>query len=303
VRAAALNHRDWDVVHGHYDPAMVLPRVPLSDGAGEVVDVGPEVTRFQPGDRVTTMMTRDWISGPLTPERFVAQLGTRLDGVLQEYVLLPEHAFVRMPSHLDFAQAATLPIAGLTAWSAITEAGVKAGDTVLIQGTGGVAMFALQLAKCAGARVIATTSREERGSALAAIGADVVLAAQPPETVQAAVLRATSGRGVDVVVELGGASNLSRSLELLRPGGSISVVGLLGMGAPIADFTLSMLQKNAHLRGIVTGSRDRYEELVRVMESQRLVPLVDRTFSFHEHRAALTYLGAGHHMGKVVIAF
>ena len=302
IRAASLNHRDWDVLHGYYDPAMSLPRVPLSDGAGEVVEVGPDVTRFRVGDRVTTMMTTDWISDPYTPERFAAQLGTRLDGVLRELVMLPERAFVRCPSNFDFVQASTLPVAGLSAYSALSEAGLKLGDSVLVQGTGGVSLFALQLAKQAGAFVIASTTREANAPTLHALGADRVIVARDGSQTVEAILAASAGRGVDIVVDVVGASGFAQHLEVLRAGGCIAAVGLLGMGAAVADFSMSLLRKRARLIGIATGSRDRYEALVRVLEMQPLQPVVDRVFEFAEHREALAHLGSGAHVGKVVIA-
>lgn len=301
VHAVSLNFRDLAVVRGHYNPGISLPLVPGSDGAGEVVAVGPDVTRFKVGDRVTTMMTRDWISGRATPEGMAKQLGTTLDGVLQDHVMLPERAFVTMPKSFSYEQAATLPIAALTAWTSLQEGEIKHGDTVLVQGTGGVSLFALQLAKARGARVVATTSREARISRLRELGADEVFLSSDPNWGER-VFKWTGGRGVDLVVDIGGPSNFAQSINALRVGGFVSAVGFLGGSQAIADFSFPLLLKNIGIRGIQVGSRLDYEALVRALDAAPIAPVIDRVFALREARAALEYMASGNHVGKVVIS-
>ncbi|NVD99109.1 NAD(P)-dependent alcohol dehydrogenase [Massilia sp. BJB1822] len=302
VRAVSLNYRDHMVTSGMYGiPAEALPLVPVSDGAGEVVAVGAAVTRFKVGDRVTSMMTRDFISGELTPERQAAQNGGPLDGMLQEYAVLPEHALVAFPSHLSYEEAATLPIAALTAWNALTEGGAAPGRTVLLQGTGGVSLAALQLAKLFGARVIITTSKEERRARLLELGADVVLNYKTSPDLAGEILAATDGRGVDMVIEVTGLSGMQTSLSVLRLGGYIGFVGLLaGMGdAP--DFTLPLLFKNARIRGVLTGSRDMYEDMLRAIGQHQLKPIVGEVFALADFQRAFERYQSSAVFGKVVI--
>lgn len=300
MHAVSLNFRDLAVVRGHYNPGISLPLVPASDGAGEVVAVGPEVTRFKVGDRVTTMMTRDWISGRATPEVLAKQLGTTLDGVLQDYVMLPERAFVTMPRAFSYEQAATLPIAALTAWTSLQEGEIKHGDTVLVQGTGGVSLFALQLAKARGARVVATTSREARIARLRELGADEVFVSTDSSWGER-VHKWTGGRGVDLVVDIGGPTNFAQSISALRVGGFLAAVGFLGHGA-IADFSFPLLLKNIGIRGIQVGSRLDYEALVRALDAAPVNPVIDRVFALRDVRAALEHMASGNHVGKVVIS-
>lgn len=302
VRAASINFRDRLIIGGQYGiPADALPLVPLSDGAGEVVEVGRLVSQLHVGDRVTTMMTRDWDGGALTPMRFAAQNGGPLDGVLQEFVVLHERAVVPFPPHLSYEEASTLPIAAVTAWSALTEGGVGPDKTVLILGTGNVSLFGLQLAKAAGARVIATTSREDRIPSLMTAGADIALNYQTHPDWPNAVVEATEGRGADIVIEVAGLQNIDKSLAALRHGGYVGVVGFLaGLGAP-PDFTFSLLYKNARLRGVITGSRDTYEDMNRVLTNHRIRPVIDKVFDFADFREALAHYDSGRAFGKVVV--
>lgn len=302
VRAVSLNYRDQMVVSGMYGiPAATLPLVPLSDGAGEVVAVGAAVTRFKVGDRVTSMMTRDFISGELTEERKAAQNGGPLDGLLQEYAVLPEQALVAFPSHLSYEEAATLPIAALTAWNALIDGGAGPGRTVLLQGTGGVSLAALQLAKLFGARVIITTSKEERRARLLELGADVVLNYRTSPNLAADILAATDGRGVDMVIEVTGLSGMQTSLSVVRVGGYIGFVGLLAGLGEAADFTLPLLFKNARIRGVLTGNRDMYEDMLRAIAQHQMKPLVGAVFALADFQQAFARYRSSEVFGKVVI--
>jgi NADPH:quinone reductase-like Zn-dependent oxidoreductase len=303
IRAASLNFRDHLVISGLYGIGQdALPFVPVSDGAGEVIAVGDDVRSLVVGDRVTTMMTRDWIAGALTPERHAAQNGGPLDGALTEIVTLPERALVRFPDDLEFAEAATLPIAALTAWNALHEGGLAPGQTMLAIGSGGVSLFALQLAKAFGARAIVTTGQpERRGAQLHALGADAVIDYRD-ENWPEAVVAANGGAGVDLVVECGGLQTLGGSLHALRQGGFIAFVGMVaGLGRDVADFTLPLLLKNARLRGMITGNRDSYEALLRAMTVHRLRPVIDRRFPLEQFRDAFAHLREGRPFGKIVI--
>jgi len=247
MQAASLNYRDLQVVRGDY-PQLQLPLIPVSDGAGEVVAVGSEVRRFRVGDRVCPCYLRDWISGPLTPETVARRLGGSVDGVLAEYVCVPEHAAVRIPEHLTAMEAATLPIAGVTAWHALFVLGrIQPGQTVVVQGTGGVSTFALQLALAAGAHVIATSSSDDKLCRLRSLGEFEVVNRAKSDW-PAEVLRLTNGLGADHVIDVGGGTNLSRSIAATKLGGNISVIGYLE--SPHAEIDIT-----AALRRMVTSRR------------------------------------------------
>jgi NADPH:quinone reductase-like Zn-dependent oxidoreductase len=299
VRAAALNYRDLRVVDGTYAPDQPLPLVPVSDGAGEVVALGAGVTRVQVGDRVAGAFAQRWIAGE-PPSSLIggSTLGAPRDGVLAEHVVLDEDGTVRIPDHLDWAEAATLPIAGVTAWNAL--AGVVPGATVVVQGTGGVAVFAVQLAKAAGARVIVTSRSDDKLERVRALGADDLVNSERTPAWHQRVLALTGGAGADIVVEIGGAS-LDRSVDALRAGGRIALIGLLG-GATAALPVIPALVKRARIHGIQVGSRDDFEALNRAVAHHRLRPVIDRTVPFDQAPAAFRALAEARHVGKIVIA-
>ncbi len=301
LRAAALNYRDLLMVRGQYDPRQALPLIPGSDGAGEVLSVGQGVERVRPGDRVCPIFAQRWISGRPTRERLRSTLGGPLDGTFAERMLLDAEGVVRLPEHLTYEEAATLPCAGVTAWNAlVTHGGVVAGQTVLVQGTGGVSIFALQLATTLGARVIVTSKSDEKLERARALGAWQTLNYRTTPEWGRAARALTAGEGVDLVVEVGGAGTFEQSVAALRFGGRIALVGSLAGGqAPLNLVPLFMRQ--IRVQGVFVGSRQDFEELNRVVEAHRLRPPVGRVFPLHEARAALEQLAAGDHFGKVAL--
>ncbi len=306
MRAASLNYRDLLVVKGSYSGSNqpAAPIVPLSDGAGEVVALGAGVSRVQIGDRVAGAFMPGWIAGEFTQEKAASALGGgSVDGVLAEYVLLHEEAVVPVPAHLSDEEAATLPCAAVTAWYSLFVGGsLKAGETVLLLGTGGVSLFALQFAKSAGARVILTSSSDEKRARARRLGADETINYRAAPDWDDRVLEMTGGRGVDYVVEAGGAGTLNKSLRAVRWGGQISLMGVLtGFAAEVN--TAAILSKNIRVQGVYVGSREMFEGMNRAIAQTHLRPVIDRVFPFAEARQALDYLQSGQHFGKVVIRF
>lgn len=305
MKAASINYRDFLMVQGGYGSRSgPLPLIPLSDGVGVVEAVGEGVERVQIGDRVCPNFFQSWLSGPPSAEGFAAPLGGPLPGVMQELMLLPAEGVVRAPAHLTDAQAATLNCAGLTAWSAvIVQADVKPGDVVLVQGTGGVSMFALQFAKLRGAQVIATSSSDAKLAKARALGADwTVNYRKTPEWGKRA-RELTGGRGVDLVVEVGGAGTLRESVRATRIGGAIALIGVLS-GAS-TDFNLAhVVMQNIRLQGVTVGSREMFEDMARAIAAHRLEPAVDgRVFPWTALREALEALPLGLHFGKTCLMF
>jgi NADPH:quinone reductase-like Zn-dependent oxidoreductase len=301
IHAVSLNYRDLLVATGAYDPRIKLPLIPLSDGAGDVAAVGDGVTRLKAGDRVANLFMVKWREGELTPEKAASAVGAANDGMLAEYVVLPEQAWVRVPDHLTFEQAATLPCAAVTAWNALmTRDPVKPGDTVLVQGTGGVSLFALQFARLAGARVITTSSSDEKLGRARKMGATDGINYRTTPDWEAPVREATGGRGVDHIVEVGGAGTLPKSLKAVRTGGMISLIGNLTGGAGTVN-PLPLLMKGVTLRGIFVGSGAMFVAMNQAIAWHRLEPVVDRVFPFDQVRAALEHLKTGSHFGKVVL--
>ena len=301
VRAVSLNYRDLQVVKGQYDPKMPLPRIPFSDGAGEVVAVGENVTRFEAGDRVAGIFMQEWVEGGVTPEKAASALGGRIDGMLQEYAVLNESGLVRIPEYLFYEEAATLPCAAVTAWNAlVTQGGLSAGETVLLQGTGGVSIFALQFAGMFGARAIVTSSSDEKLEKAYSLGAsDGINYRETPEWDEK-VLELTGGRGVDYVVEVGGPGTLNKSLSAVRMGGYVAMIGVLtGGGGEIT--TASILRKSIRIQGIYVGSRAMFEAMNRAISLHGLKPVVDRVFDFEEAPDALRHMESGAHFGKICI--
>jgi NADPH:quinone reductase-like Zn-dependent oxidoreductase len=302
LRAAALNYRDHAILTGKYRYDLDHDTIPCSDGAGEVVTVGSAVTRFQPGDRVIPTFFQIWIDG--VPPKNRAALGAPLDGTLAEFVSLDEDGWVRMPSSLSFEQAATLPCAGPTAWNALMRAGtpIKPGDTVLCLGTGGVSMFALQFARAAGARVIVTSSSDEKIERARKLGASDGVNYQRHPDWEKEVLRLTGGRGVDCVIENGGIGTLARSFECVGWGGKVALIGVLAGREGNAN-PHDLMFKSASLHGIGVGSRASLEQLMQAIEVNRIQPVIDRVFSFDQVPDAFALQASGSYFGKIVIKF
>jgi NADPH:quinone reductase-like Zn-dependent oxidoreductase len=303
MRAASLNYRDIMTVNGTYNPRQPLPLVPCSDGVGEVDKVGEGVSLVREGDRVATLFSQGWMGGRPTIERLRATLGGPIDGTLSELMVLPETGVIGVPEHLSDEAAATLPCAALTAWSALVEVGnVAAGDTVLVQGTGGVSIFALQFSQLLGARVIVTSSRDDKLERARKLGAWQTINYREDASWGKTARSMTGGDGVDLIVEVGGAETLEQTLRAISTGGTVAVIGVLS-GAAAALNIASILMQNVTLQGILVGSKERFERMNRAVAHHRLEPVVDRIFPFAETVEAFAHMAAGRHFGKVCIAF
>ena len=302
VRHVSLNYRDLVVAGGGYGSQIKAPLVPLSDGAGEVAAVGAAVAGLRPGDRVMTCFFPNWIAGRPSAEKLRGSLGGPLDGAAREYLCLPESGLCKVPDGVALDDAATLPCAGVTAWNALAVlSSTGPADTVLVQGTGGVALFVLQFAKLMGARVIATTSSEEKQQRLKALGADFTLDyTREPEWGKAA--RAfTAGRGVDHVIEVGGAGTLQQSLRAVGAGGTVSSIGVLS-GAKNHLHLPHLFLAQVRLQGVVVGSRECAEQMLRAIAAHGLKPVIERRrFTLATIRDAFEYMRSARHFGKIVI--
>ena len=298
----SLNYRDLLVIHGRYHPGLKLPHVPCSDGVGVVEVAGPGVEGLQVGQRVATCFMPDWTYGPLNDAARQSALGAEVPGILSEYAVLPAHGVIPVPGYLSAVDAATYPCAGLTAWNTLFEASsLKPGQTILTLGTGGVSLFAIQFAKLAGLRVIATTGTPEKAAHLKTLGADhVIFHHDNPDWGQQARALA-GGDGVDLVVEVGGAGTLDQTIQAVRPGGTIALIGLLAQNAKNNPNLLPILMKAIRLQGIFVGSRAMYERMNIALESWKLKPVVDKVFPFDEVPQAFAHLASGKHIGKVCI--
>ncbi len=301
VRATSLNYRDLALIKGGLARMMKLPLIPVSDGAGDVVETGPGATTLKKGDRVAAIFTQCWLAGPPTAGMYSTSLGGGIDGMLAEYVVLREDGFVRIPDYLTYEEAASLPCAAVTSWNAlVTEGHLKPGDSVLVMGTGGVSIFALQFAKMYGARVIATSSSDAKLKRLKELGASDVINYKTTPEWDKAVLELTGGLGVDHVVEIGGAGTLPRSINAVKTGGIVSLIGILSGAGQIDPMTL--LFKNARIQGILVGSREMFEGMNRAMAVNQVHPVIDKVFPFNQAREAYRHLESGTHFGKVCIA-
>jgi NADPH:quinone reductase-like Zn-dependent oxidoreductase len=299
MRAASLNYRDLIVARGGFPGGLTRSLIPLSDGAGDVIEVGEGVTRVKPGDRVSPIFKQSWIGGEIVPADNLTALGGAIDGVLAETGVFNEQGLVHVPDCLSYEEAATLPCAAVTAWSALYAARpLVAGDTVLALGTGGVATFAIQFAKAAGARIIVTSSSDAKLARAREIGAsEGVNYVQRPDW-GTAVLELTGGRGVDTVVETGGGATLEQSVVATRLAGVISLVGVLTKGA--ID-PLLLMRANLTVRGIGVGSRQDFEAMNRAIVANGIKPVIDKVFAFEDAAQAYRHLEAAGHLGKVVI--
>jgi NADPH:quinone reductase-like Zn-dependent oxidoreductase len=303
VRATCLNHRDMLVLAGGYGPRRPEHRIPCSDGVGTVIALGDGVTGFAIGDRATANHFVTWTGGAFAQSAFGVDLGINRDGWLAEKIAIPAAALVKLPDSIDDAQAAPLPAAGLTAWNALVEvARIKAGDVVLALGTGGVSIFALQIAKMHGARVAITSSSDEKLALARSLGADITINYRTNPDWPAALLDATGGAGADIVVETGGLATLPQSIAAAAVNGHIVIIGALA-GAPsqgLPNFP-SIIGKNLTLRGIAEGSRAMLAAMVRAIDVSGLRPVIDREFHFDQAAEAYAHLKSGDHLGKVMI--
>ena len=301
MAAVALNFRDLLVVNGAAGWKPEAARIPVSDGAGIVVAAGRDVTRFRNGDRVAGIFLPQWLDGELTAETYVSPLGGAVaDGVLAEYRVFDEQSVVALPDHLTAIEAATLPVAGLTAWHAVRRSRVGRGDSVLIEGTGGVSLFALQFVQELGGRAIVLSSSDEKLERVRELGAAETINYSRIPAWEDEVLAKTGGRGVDHVIEVVGGENLNRSLRAVRVSGTISFIGLLaGLAAPIE--TYHFVTRNVRLHGIETGSRAMFEDMNRFIEQRGLRPILDTVYRFADFPEALRRVESGSHLGKVVV--
>lgn len=301
IEAASLNFRDQAILEGTYGGPLQSNGVPLSDGAGEVVAVGDKVTRAKIGDRVAASCHPHWIGGPPRPEYQMDSLGMTTDGMLAENILLHENAVVQMPDYMSYKEAASLPCAAVTAWTALSlSSPLQPGQIVLVQGTGGVALFSLQIARMFGARVFAITSSDEKAEKLKELGAEAVVNYRTYPNWEKQILDLTNGRGVDKVIDIAGEKTIVKSAAATRKGGDISVVGFtsgFGGGLPPID----ILSRSLHVAGTAIGPRENFEALLAAMAQHKVHPVIDSVYPFADYRDAYRRLASGDHVGKVVI--
>ena len=299
LRASSINYRDLSTIEDPAPRGIAYPRIPNSDGAGEVIEVGPGVTRFKAGDRVAGCFFQDWSDGGISATVMASALGGPIDGILAQRFLLHEAGAVHVPGHMSFEEAATLPCAGLTAWNCLLEqGGLKAGKTALFLGTGGVSIFGLQIAKMMGARAILTSSSDEKLERARSLGADELINYRQTPEWEARVLELTDGNGVDVTIETGGGGTLEKTIEATRIGGTISLIGVLTGGAinPTA-----VMRKSIRLQGVYVGSRRMFEDMNAAFTHNQLHPVIDQVFEFENARAAYHAMRAAGHFGKLVV--
>jgi NADPH:quinone reductase-like Zn-dependent oxidoreductase len=299
IHAISFNYRDLMVIKGLYNPKMRLPRIPCSDGAGEVAAIGDGVTAFKVGDRVAGIFMQNWLDGPPTPDKVKEALGGDIDGMMAEYVVLKESGLVAVPSHLSYEEAATLPCAAVTAWNALAAGNLKPGATVLILGTGGVSIFALQFARMMGLRVLGISGSQGKLDRAHSLGLAAGLNYRETPDWDRWVLDQTGGEGADLVVEVGGIGTLPRSLRALRMGGVIAQIGVLTGPSDPLPLPL-ILHKQAHIRGMYVGSRRDFLEMNRAIALAELRPVLE-SFPWAEAHAVLARMEAASHFGKLVL--
>ncbi len=301
IHAVSLNYRDYMNVMGIRGVSGPIPRVPCSDGAGEVAGVGPGVTEWKVGDRVVIPFMPQWLDGEMTQVHQARALGANVDGLLREFAVLPAGCLLHIPDYLSYEEASTLPCAAVTAWNALVVRGqLKAGDSVLVLGTGGVSIFALQLARLAGARVLAISSSDDKCERLLAMGADAVCNYKTAPAWDAWALAQTDGAGVDKVIEIGGPETLNRSLKAVRFGGHVALIGVLtGVSGDIQ--TVQILRKSIRLDGIYVGSKAMFASLLKAMSQHELRPVIDSTFAMEHAADAFRLMESARHVGKIVV--
>ncbi|MGO9311664.1 MAG: zinc-dependent alcohol dehydrogenase family protein [Syntrophobacteraceae bacterium] len=302
MKASALNYRDLLVpAHGYGSRMKQLPLIMLGDGVGVVDSLGEGVTRFKPGDRVCPVFFQSWMSGAPNQRRLSLSLGCELDGTMAEFMVLPEEGVALAPAHLDDVEAASLPAAAVTAWRAlVTEGRSRPGDKVLVQGTGGVSLFALQFAKMLGAQVIIISSSDEKLARARAMGADETINYNTVPEWGKYARETAGGEGVDHVVEVGGQLTMAQSLRAVRPGGTISVIGVLS-GATLNVPLGQIVTRHVRLQGITVGNGDDFAQMARAMALHKVHPAISRVFAFEELHTALDFLASGKHFGKICI--
>ncbi len=303
VHAVSLNYRDLMIILGNYGPGGEMPHglIPLSDGAGEVTAVGEGVSRVKPGDRVAGTFFQTWLDGHILNVYQKSALGGAVNGMMSEYVLLPENGVVTLPDYLSYEEAASLPCAAVTAWNGLVEQGkLIAGQSVLLLGTGGVSMFALQIAKLHGAQIIITSSSDEKLARAKELGASETINYKADPDWEKTVWRLTGKVGVDHVVEVGGPGTLEKSLQATRQGGAIAQIGVLT--DPSAKISpMPILGKSLHLNGIYVGSRAMFQRMLTAFTVNQVHSIIDRVFPFADARDAYAHLQSGAHFGKIVI--
>ena len=299
--AASINYRDYQIVIGEFAPGQALPIIPCSDGAGEVMATGHGVTRFTAGDKVAPLFFPNWISGQALGDERAVSSGLEAPGVLREFGVYDESQLVALAPHLTAEEGACFPCAGVTAWNSLVNcSSIGAGDWVLVQGTGGVAIVALQLAKALGASVIATSSDDEKLARAKQLGADHGINYRETPDWGMAAMTITGGRGVDAVLEIGGTGTLQQSIAAIRRGGHINIIGYLA-GLDIGLTVYDLIMKNAHLHGISVGNRDTAEAMMKFVAEHRIRPVIDHAYDFAEAAAALSDIARGRHFGKLII--
>jgi NADPH:quinone reductase-like Zn-dependent oxidoreductase len=303
MRAVSLNYRDLLMVNGAYGrgPRVAGPITPFSDGCGVVEAIGPGVTRFQPGDRVATMFFQGWISGPPTLEKALTALGNPIPGAGRELATFSEQGLSKVPAFLTDQEVATLPCAALTAWRALFEdARLAPGDTVVLQGTGGVSIFGLQFAHAAGYRTLITSSSDEKLERAKALGATEVVNYRSTPAWSKAVRSFTGGRGADFIMEVGGGGTIEQSVAAIRIGGHIAIIGVVA-GAGDGFNPAALIGNAAKMQGVFVGSRDMFEGMCRAIDQHQIRPVVDRVYPWTEFKAAFEAMRAGEHFGKIVL--
>ncbi|MGE0698955.1 MAG: NAD(P)-dependent alcohol dehydrogenase [Hyphomicrobiaceae bacterium] len=299
MRANSINYRDYLTITDPVSRKLPYPRIPNSDGAGEVTAIGAGVRGVKVGDRVASCFFQRWTDGQCSADAMASALGGALDGVLAEEAVLSAQGVVPVPAHLSFAEAATLPCAALTAWNAVVETGrTKAGDWVLLLGTGGVSIFALQFAHMMGARTIITSSSDDKLEKARSLGADVAINWRRHPDWEEAVLEATGGQGADLAVEVGGAANLPRTINATRIAGTIALIGAMKGGKIDPS---QFMRRSIRMQGIYVGSRRMFLDMLRAVEAHKLRPVIDTSFRFEQAREAYRHMEGASHLGKIVI--